>query len=343
MNSYEQPLVSVVTPVYNGEEFLAECIESILRQTYANWEYIIVNNRSTDRSLEIATSYASKDSRVRVHSNSEFVGVIENHNIAFGLISAESKYCKVVSADDWIFPECLLRMVECAEANPTVGLVGSYSQAGKKVMYQGLEYEKKIVRGAEICRATLLGGPYVFGSPTSLLYRADLVRKGQAFYPDSNPHSDTTACYHSLEHSDFGFVHQVLSYTRIHSASQTSRSLKFGTINLAILGDVARFGPKYLSPDELRRRLTFCSNEYYRALVPTLLAQPGNKEFWQRQRAGLQERGLKFSRLQLVKAFLWKGLRFLLKPRAAIRRFLGIKRNAEKIEARYYEQDSQET
>ena len=342
MNRHEQPFVSVVTPVYNGEEFLAECIESILRQTYTNWEYIVVNNRSTDRSLEIASDYAKKDDRIRVHSNSEFVGVIENHNIAFRLVSAESKYCKVVSADDWIFPDCLLRMVECAEANPTVGLVGSYSQAGKTVLYQGLEYEQKVVRGAEICRATLLGGPYVFGSPTSLLYRADLLRQSKAFYPNSNPHSDTTACYQSLEHSDFGFVHQVLSFTRIHSASQTSKSLKFGTINLAVWGDVARFGPKYLSPSELRQRLTSCSDQYYRALVPTVFAQPRNKEFWQRQRTELQERGLKFSRAQLLKAFFWKGLRYLLKPSAAFRRFLSLKRNAEKIEARYYGQNSRE-
>ena len=54
----QQPLVSVITPVYNGEEFLPECIESVLAQTYQNWDYTIVNNRSTDRTLEIAKSYA---------------------------------------------------------------------------------------------------------------------------------------------------------------------------------------------------------------------------------------------------------------------------------------------
>ena len=127
MNIPEEPLVSVVTPVYNGEDFLTECIESVLRQTYGNYEYIIVNNCSTDRSLEIALNYSKRDSRIRVHSNSQFVGVIENHNIAFRLISPNSKYCKVVSADDWLFPECLARMVDVAEANPSAGFVGSYA------------------------------------------------------------------------------------------------------------------------------------------------------------------------------------------------------------------------
>ena len=76
------PLVSVVTPMYNGEKYLSQCIESILSQTYENWEYIITNNRSKDRSLEIAESYAKKDSRIRVYTNEEFVTSIPNHNKA---------------------------------------------------------------------------------------------------------------------------------------------------------------------------------------------------------------------------------------------------------------------
>jgi hypothetical protein len=95
--------------------------------------------------------------------------VIENHNLAFRLMCSESKYCKVVCADDWIFPECLSRMVALAEAHPTVAMVGSYMLAGNQVMKAGLEYERSVVSCREICRATLLGGPYVFGAPTSLL------------------------------------------------------------------------------------------------------------------------------------------------------------------------------
>src|ERR1700722_6944965 len=126
MDVREQPLVSVVTPVFNGEAYLAECIESVLAQSYSNWEYIIVNNASTDGTLRIAEEYAARDRRIRVHSNDELLPIIANHNKAFSLISTEGKYCKVVSADDWISPECLSRMVMLAEANPTVGLVGSY-------------------------------------------------------------------------------------------------------------------------------------------------------------------------------------------------------------------------
>ncbi|HTQ50255.1 MAG TPA: glycosyltransferase family A protein, partial [Candidatus Acidoferrales bacterium] len=108
----EQPLVTVLTPVYNGEAFICECIESVLNQSYQNYEYIILNNCSKDRTLELASNYAKKDRRIRVHNSPKFVGVIENHNNAFQLMSRESKYCKVVSGDDWLFPHCITTMVD---------------------------------------------------------------------------------------------------------------------------------------------------------------------------------------------------------------------------------------
>jgi glycosyltransferase involved in cell wall biosynthesis len=338
MSFSEAPFVSVLTPVYNGAEFVAECIESVLKQTYTNYEYIVVNNCSTDSTLEIARSYAERDSRIRVHNNAEFVGVIENHNIAFGLMSPDSKYCKVVSADDWIFPECLCRMVELAEAHPSVSMVGSYMLAGKQVMNSGLEYERGVVNGREICRETLLGGRYVFGSPTSLLYRSDLVRRSKAFYPNPNPHSDTTACYQSLQDSDFGFVHQILSYARIHPESQTSKSFKYGTIRRALIADLARFGPVYLRPDELNDRLTHLMDYYYKWLVPAVFENRRDRDFWRIQKGELSEAGVELRTMGLVKAAVGKGVNVLLKPRSALKRFRAINRSAGKIEAQYYQE-----
>jgi glycosyltransferase involved in cell wall biosynthesis len=151
-NTGSEPLVSVLTPVYNGADYLSECIESVLGQTYGHFEYIIVNNCSSDGTLDIAMSYARRDPRVRVHSNDTFVEVIENHNRAFGLVSSASEYCKVVSADDFLFPECLERMVGLAEGNRSVGIVGSYQLSGKIVRWQGFEYPKPVFPGREICR-----------------------------------------------------------------------------------------------------------------------------------------------------------------------------------------------
>jgi len=330
------PLVSVVTPVYNGADFIAECIESVQKQTYSNFEYIILNNCSKDDTLAIVRRYAQGDARIIVHDATEFVGVIENHNRVLRLMAPTSKYCKVISADDWLFPDCLNLMVKLAEANPSVGLVGSYSIAGQQVLWQGLEYGRQVVSGREIAHATLTGGPYVFGSPTSLLYRSDLVRKRDPFYPNSSPHADTSACYQCLETSDFGFVHQVLSYTRVHAESQTSSSLHSGSINRALISDMIQFGPRYLNGEELKKNLGARVDKYYRWLVPALIENSFSKAFLETQRAALAELGLELSEARLLKAALLRGAEFLQQPAATMGKISAMARRKGKVEARYY-------
>jgi len=226
MNSQVQPLVSVVTPVYNGAKYLAECMESVLAQSYYNWEYVIVDNCSTDKSPEVARFYAENDRRIRVHRNQKLASMAENHNIALRLISPESEYCKIVHADDWIFPECIAEMVKVAEGNPSVGLVGAYGLRGVRVVGDHLPYPSTVVPGHEICRRNFLGkGFYVFGSPTSVLFRSDLVRKRKSFFNGHPFHAqfmDIEACYEVLQSSDFGFVHQVLTFSRTHDESASS-------------------------------------------------------------------------------------------------------------------------
>ena len=92
MKSASQPLVSVVTPMYNCAEYLPECIASVLSQTYQNWEYTIVDNLSTDASFQIAQRYAARDSRIRVVQNRQFVPALRNHNLALRQISRTSNY-----------------------------------------------------------------------------------------------------------------------------------------------------------------------------------------------------------------------------------------------------------
>jgi glycosyltransferase involved in cell wall biosynthesis len=336
MNTSSRPLASVVTPVYNGEAFIERCIESVLAQTFADYEYIIVNNRSTDRTLEIAKRYAEKDARIRIHDNTEFVGVIENHNLAFSLISPTTKYLKVVSADDWIVPECLEKMIALAEAHPSIALVGTYLMVGTKITNTGLRYTETVVQGRDICRSTLLGGAYVFGSPTSLLYRADIVRKSKAFYPHPNPHSDVTACYLSLENADFGFVHQILSHAEVHSESQTSRSIKYGTIRRAMISDLVNVGPLYLTPNEVADRIEHLMGYYYQWLVGGLIANRADPKFWPIQKAELEEVGIHLSYPRLLTATLNRAVRAVLNPRWALNRIAKFRKDPRKIEASYY-------
>jgi glycosyltransferase involved in cell wall biosynthesis len=324
----EEPLVSVITPVYNGEGFLAECIESVLGQTYKHFEYIIVNNCSKDRTAEIALNYAKKDSRVRVHSNSEFVGVIENHNIAFRLIAADSKYCKVVCADDWLFPECIARMVGVAEANASVGIVGSYQLSGGgsngrqwRVRWAEIPYPSTVVAGREICRSHLLGGPYVFGDPTSILFRSDLIRGQNDFFPNSSPHADTSACFKYLRDTDFGFVHQVLSYERVHGDRQSAAAEIFNAYAPAFISDLLAYGSFYLTEAEAKRRLAEIMNYYYKFLAVGVVNMRG-RDFWRYHRKKLNSLGYPLDRLKLTQAVLLKLIDLLLNPKHTVEALL---------------------
>ena len=320
MSSARKPLVSIVTPVYNGERFLRDCIESVLAQTYPSWDYTIVNNCSTDNTLAIASEYAARDARIRVHCNTKFVRVIENYNNALAQASPDAKYCKVVAADDKLMPECLEKMVELAEQYPNVGIVGAYGMYGHArptIAWTGIPYPVNVIPGRDACRAELLGAPYVFGTPTSILFRADLVRSRARFFNESNLQADVEACLEFLEKSDFGFVHQVLTYQGVREGSLSSFSERIRTNLPWILLSLLRYGPKYLTAEELDRRMAEHLDHYYEYLGEQLFKNRG-KEFWSYHKAKLAEAGYPLSWPRLLKSSAGYVLDRSLNPKRTI-------------------------
>ncbi len=319
------PLVAIVTPVYNGAAYLAECIESVLAQTYMSWDYTIVNNCSSDDTLKIAEHYARQDERIHVHTNDVFLDIIGNHNNAFRLISPDSKYCKVVSADDWLLPECITKMVQLAETHPSAGVVGSYqlSGGGDKwyVRTDGLPYYSSLVPGHDICRSQLLGTKDVFGNPTSNLYRSDLVRRTSAFYPNATAEADISACFECLRDTDFAFVHQVLSCERIHEVRITTTSQDRNAYLSSKIGDLTTYGNLYLSGAECEQRLKALLDEYYRFLGTSALNRR-DREFWNYHRSRLQDLGYPLDRLRLGSATCMKLMDLLLNPKQTVERVL---------------------
>lgn len=310
------PLVSVVTPAYNEEKYLSECIESVLAQSYTHWDYLIVDNCSTDSTLSVARKYAARDPRIRVISNNSLIPATANFNCGLRRISSESKYCKIVLADDWMFPQCLEQMVALMEAHPTVGIAGAYGLQGQWVLWEGVPYTTQVVSGREICRQRLLGGPYVFGSPSSVLFRCDLVRKRDPFYNESNMHAaDSEACFELLKDCDFGFVHQVLTFSRQREGSLLQSSMELNASAGDLLRELAVYGPSYLAADEQAKRLNTVLSKYYDFLAVNLLHRRG-RFFWDYHRGRMKEVGVAFSWLSVATTLGQKVLhRFL--PRTA--------------------------
>jgi len=321
MNFTLNPLVSIVTPVYNEVACLAECIESVLAQTYQNWEYTIVDNCSTDGSVEIARRYAAKDRRIRIRQNPQFLSVIPNHNIALRQISPQSKYCKVVLGDDWIFPNCLEKMVCLAEAHPSIGIVGAYALEGPRVSCAGLPYQSSLVCGREICRRHLLEGLYVFGSANAVLYRADLVRARDPFYNEANIHADTEVCFALLKTCDFGFVHQILTFTRVRAGSLATISEARHTYFASMLQLVLTYGSEFLTPKECETWMVQHLSGYYRFLGKSLISGR-DKAFWDYHRRELTKAGVGFSRVRVAKGILATLCNAALNPKDTVERIL---------------------
>lgn len=263
----DAPLVTVITPLYNTEAYLSECIESVLAQTYENWQYVIVDNRSTDRSREIAEEYARRDERVRVRAHDEHLDMLPNWNRALGEISPASGYCKIVHADDWLYPECLERMVDVGERHPSAGMIGAYRLEENRVNLDGLPHWVELAPGRDVGRYSLLGGRYLFGSPTALLLRSNLVRAREKFYNELNLHADTEACYDLLREADFGFVHQVLTFTRRHNEAATTYANRIKTHVPGKLVVLLKYGHYYLDEREFNELLGKLTRHYSRSLL----------------------------------------------------------------------------
>ena len=110
----KQPLVSVIMPVYNAEKYLSEAIESIISQSYLNWELLIVDDGSTDRSLEIINRYVKQDKRIQLFQNQTSKhgpGMARN----YGMDQIHGKYTYFIDADDWIEKVLLQDTVTMAE------------------------------------------------------------------------------------------------------------------------------------------------------------------------------------------------------------------------------------
>lgn len=113
------PLVSVLMTAYNREEYIAEAIESVLASSYSNFELIVVDDCSKDRTVDIARSYEKKDNRVKVYVNDVNLGDYPNRNKAASLATGE--YIKYVDSDDVMFPSCLQKMMKSMTQFPEAG------------------------------------------------------------------------------------------------------------------------------------------------------------------------------------------------------------------------------
>jgi glycosyltransferase involved in cell wall biosynthesis len=297
----DMPLISILTPVFNGETYLRSCIESVLAQTFQDLEYIVVDNCSQDATPDIIREFASQDKRIRVVTNKSFAGIIENHNIAYSQINPQARYCKIVQADDIIFPECLETFARLCEENPSVTLVSAKRMIGELESTDYLPASRSVFQGREIGRAFFYNKwPDIFGSPTSYFLKADVIRMQQPFYNPHNLFADQEACIKVLINGDFGFIHEVLSLSRRQEGSEYSKSGYLRISYPSYLWTLVNHGRAFLSEDEYLDRLRGHLRQYYCVMARDLINLRRGLRYWRYHFVSLRKIGYPFNPLRLL-------------------------------------------
>lgn len=315
-------LVSVVTPVYNGAKFLRDCIESVLAQTHGDVEHVILDNASTDETREIAETYARADRRIRVFGNESTVPVIENWNRAFARIGAESRFVQTLHADDMLYPECLGRMVGLAERHDGIGVVGSLRHRGPDIQCGGLPEDQEVFDGAHVARLYLRQEVFAL-APTSGMVRAEIVRSHRPFFPPRYLHADLAAYFEILDGTRFGFVHDVLAFSRTHADSITSTlAERKQTLLRDWLMLIQEYGPRYFAPGELARLERRFLRRYYRILLRESLLGAG-RDFRRYHLESLRAAGRAPGAVDLVRAAIEESAALTTRPHRAFRQLRG--------------------
>ena len=201
-------------------------------------------------------------------------------------------------------------------------MVTSYVLSGARIGWDGLPYPSTFLSGRDVCRLRLLQGIKVFGGPSASLIRASILREKRPFYNPLNYHGDTEAYLDLLQHHDFGFVHQVLSYNCKGEKSRTTSYLeRVNSYPAADVDEMTKFGPIYLADRERAARLREVTGEYYRFLARSVLEFRG-REFWHYHLTHFKAMGYSLSYPRLALYVLDRIADLIFNPKRTIERAL---------------------
>ncbi len=236
------PLVTVLMPVYNGEKYLREAIESILNQTFTDFEFLIINDGSTDHTEEIILSY--NDERIKYVKNETNLRLIATLNK--GLDLAKGKYIARMDADDISLPERLEKQVAFMEFNHSIGVLGTW------VTTSGLDknYDILFKKGVANIRFELFFHNYLH-HPTVML-RSEVLRKSALYYDDFLHAEDYAFWIKLATHTQIDIYPEILLKYRLHNSNisevhkdfqlqQTSEIRKLQLLSLGINPSAATF------------------------------------------------------------------------------------------------------
>lgn len=233
------PILSVLMPVFNSELFVAEAIESILNQTFKDFEFLILDDASTDQSFEIIKDFEKQDSRIKVFKNEKNLGVVASRNKLINL--SKGKYIAWLDSDDIALPNRFEEEIKFLGEHPEIGLVGAFpiiiDEFGNKIGKWSFETDPQKLK-IEL----------FFHSP--FLSSSIVIRKSalpQNFYDSKFPVAEDFDLYSKIsENSDLANIPEFLVKYRINSKGLSkSNSEKMENLSVQVIQEHAeRLGIK---------------------------------------------------------------------------------------------------
>ncbi len=208
--NFKIPKISVIMPTYNAEQFLRESIESILEQTYSNFELLVIDDNSKDKTREIINSY--DDIRIRI-VDGDRKGLAAALNK--GIREAKGEYIARMDADDISLPERFAKQVDYLKAHPEISLLGT-----QQLHFGSVVRFHKPPKNPEIAKLALVFGCDICHS--TLMFRKDDFIKHDLFYPEGSSQEDFELWGKAIEFIKVRSLPEVLGEYRVHSNSITA-------------------------------------------------------------------------------------------------------------------------
>jgi len=232
-----KPMVSILIPTYNSEKYIEETIESALSQTYKDFEIIIVDNASTDKTYQIIQNFAKKYSNIKIFKNEENLGPIKNWMRC--IEEASGKYGKILWSDDLIKDTFLEKSVGVLEKNQDIGFIFSsaiiFGDISKEKTFYTITNKSGIYDTKSFIEGILYDKDYP-NSPACGLFRLEDLKKNLLLRIPNNFNSD--ASVHAIgndlliyllaakDYEKFAYINESLSMFRAHSDSITISTKK---------------------------------------------------------------------------------------------------------------------
>ena len=249
IEKYESELVSIICICWNHEKYIEQCLNSILAQTYTNFEIIFIDNHSSDNSFELATKVL-KDSSNHYLLNKRTTNFGISNNLNFALNLWKGKYIMTISTDDWLPNNSLEIKVNYLENNPEFALVSSNGYIYNEKINETRTYIEKRAKTGYIFKE-LLKNNFIF--PIGVLIKLSVIKE-VGLYDENNPIEDWSMWLKIAKNHQIGFTPEKLAYYRKHSNNFSANFKIMKEYEIALLNKYNKYPDAQIGKFNARTR-----------------------------------------------------------------------------------------